>query len=181
MTRYKVQILNIVVLVVCLILGQTAMPAYAYDIDGSRLKLDAEINSSMAVVHIIVSKEAYPEEVQKVKDAERQAAKQRLIDGVENTTIKLATLRQEGSISLKWKKSAGYRVDYYEVFRSKKKSSGYGVMPFYTTDSAAKTTYKNTKWLHKGWRYYYKVRGVRIIDGEKYYTQWSNKSWRTAL
>lgn len=125
--------------------------------------------------------QAYPEEVQKVKDAERQAAKQRLIDGVENTTIKLATLRQEGSISLKWKKSAGYRVDYYEVFRSKKKSSGYGVVPFYTTDSAAKTTYKNTKWLHKGWRYYYKVRGVRIIDGEKYYTQWSNKSWRTAL
>ncbi len=129
----------------------------------------------------VFSGEVYPEEIQKVKDAEKQAAKQKLIDNVENTVIKLTTSRQEGSISLKWKKSAGYKVDYYEVFRSKKRNSGYGVKPFYTTNSATKTTYKNTKWLHKGWRYYYKVRGVRIIDGKKYYTQWSNKSWRTAI
>ena len=110
-----------------------------------------------------------------------EAKKQALIDGVENTTIKLTSSRGDGFIKLNWKKSAGYKVDYYEVFRSKKKSSGYGVTPFYTTSNASKVSYKNTKWLHKGWRYYYKVRGVRVIDGKKYYTKWSNKSWRTAI
>lgn len=129
----------------------------------------------------ILGGKAYPDEIQKVKDAEQQSAKQKLIDGVENTTIKLTTSRTKGSIKLNWKKSAGYKVDYYQVFRSVKKNSGYGTKAFYTTGSGTKTSYKNTKSLKAGRCYYYKVRGVRIIDGEKYYTQWSNKSWRTAI
>ena len=72
----------------------------------------------------------------------------------------------------------GYRIDYYEVFRSTKRYSGYTKKPFYTTNLDKKTTYTNTGSLQKGTRYYYKVRGVRTIDGEKCYTQWSNKAWR---
>jgi len=105
---------------------------------------------------------------------------QKTIRGVEATTIKLTTTRGKGYIRLSWKKSAGYKVDYYEVHRSLKKNSGYGTKPFYKTSSGSKTTYKNTKSLKSGTRYYFKVRGVRIIDGKKYYTQYSNKSWRTA-
>ena len=71
-------------------------------------------------------------------------------------------------------------MGYYEVFRSTKKNSGYGTKPFYTTSTGNKTYYKNTKSLKAGTRYYFKVRGVRVIDGKKYYTQWSNKTYKTA-
>ncbi len=100
--------------------------------------------------------------------------------GVKDTTIKLSSsLTSAGKVRLTWKKSAGYRVDYYEVFRSTKKSSGYTSTPFYTTQDGTKTTYTNTKSLKKGNTYYYKVRGVRTIDGKKYYTNYSTKAWRT--
>ena len=112
--------------------------------------------------------------------SEEYAAKlDRIKSGVEATTIRLQSAHTaKGNIKLTWRKSPGYRVDYYEVFRSTKRYSGYTKKPFYTTTFDKKTTYTNTGSLQKGTRYYYKVRGVRTIDGEKYYTQWSNKAWR---
>ena len=40
-------------------------------------------------------------------------------------------------------------------------------------------TTKNTKNLTDGVKYYYRLRGVCEIDGEKYYTPWSNQAIRT--
>lgn len=100
--------------------------------------------------------------------------------GVQSTTIDMSSsLTEKGKIRIDWDKSPGYRVDYYEVFRSTKKSSGYGTKAYYTTSGASKTYYVNTKGLEPGNTYYYKVRGVRLVDGKKIYTKWSNKSWRT--
>ena len=62
-----------------------------------------------------------------------------------------------------------------EIFRSTKRNSGYGKKPIYTT---TKNAYYNTA-VKKGTRYYYKVRGFVIIDGQKYYTDWSLKAIRT--
>lgn len=104
----------------------------------------------------------------------------RIISGVKATKIKASSSVSKGAITIKWKKSKGFKVDYYQVFRSKKKNSGYSTKPFYTTKSGTQKSYKNTKKLMKGTRYYYKVRGVRIVEGKKVFTQWSNKTWRVA-
>ena len=107
-------------------------------------------------------------------------AQQRLVKGVQNTTIALKSkLTKKGKIRLTWTKSKGYKLDRFEIYRSVKKNSGYGKKAFFTTKNGKTVKYLNTKSLKKGKTYYYKLRGVRIIGGKKYYTQWSNKTWRT--
>ena len=108
---------------------------------------------------------------------------EKLTAGVQATKLTARSEKTSKGIKITWTKSRGYKVDYYEVFRSTKRYSGYGKAAFYTTKNAenpAKTWYVNTKDLKSGTRYYYKVRGVRMLDGEKVYTQWSTKAWRIA-
>ena len=120
------------------------------------------------------------EEADKILAEQEKARLSRIKAGVKATTIKAWSSAKKNSITVKWKKSAGYKVDYYQVFRSTKKNSGYGKKAFYTTKKGTQRSYKNTKALKKGTRYYYKVRGVRKIDGGKVYTKWSNKAVRIA-
>lgn len=106
--------------------------------------------------------------------------KAKLVKGVQNTTIVLKSkLTKDGKILLTWTKSKGYKVDRFEVYRSIKKNSAYGTKAFFTTKNGSAAKYLNTKNLKAGRTYYYKVRGVRIIDGKKYYTEYSSKAWRS--
>ena len=106
----------------------------------------------------------------------------KIIKGVKNTTITLKSkLTKKNKILLTWKKAKGYKVDRFEIYRSVKKNSGYGKKSFFVTKNGDVSTYLNTKNLRTGKTYYYKLRGVRVIDGEKHYTRWSNKAWRTVL
>lgn len=110
------------------------------------------------------------------------SSKDKIIQGVQNTKIQITkTVSNKSGIRICFKKSKGYSVDYYEVFRKTGKSGKFGKKAFYQTrKGGAAGEYKNTKSLKKGTRYYYKVRGVRVIDGKKYYTQWSKTFYRTA-
>lgn len=106
----------------------------------------------------------------------------KIIKGVKNTTITLKSkLTKKNKILLTWKKAKGYKVDRFEIYRSVKKNSGYGKKSFFVTKNGDVLSYLNTKNLKAGKTYYYKLRGVRVIDGEKHYTRWSNKAWRTVL
>ena len=81
------------------------------------------------------------------------------------------------AVKITWHNEDGKMMDFdgVEIYRSTKRNSGYGKKPLYTT---TKNAYYNTA-IKKGTKYYYKVRGFVIIDGQKYYTDWSTKAWRT--
>ena len=103
----------------------------------------------------------------------KPADNKRIIKGVKNTEIELEiTVNKDGNIVIKWKKSKGYRVDGFEILRAVKKNGKYSKI--YTTKSGKASRIINAKNLKDGKRYYYKVRGVRTIDGKKYYTEWSD-------
>lgn len=103
----------------------------------------------------------------------KPADNKHIIRGVKNTEIELEiTVNKDGNIVIKWKKSKGYRVDSFEILRAVKKNGKYSKI--YTTKSGKASRIINAKNLKDGKRYYYKVRGVRTIDGKKYYTEWSD-------
>lgn len=154
------------------------------DEDGSYVKMEGKKNADGTYTFITGHFSTYAvmtaEEADKVIAEQEKAKNDRLKAGVKATNIKASSAVKKEAITIKWKKSYGYKVDYFQVFRSTKKNSGYGTKAFYTTKKGTQKSYKNTKKLKKGTRYYYKVRGVRKINGKNVYTRYSNKVWRTA-
>lgn len=75
----------------------------------------------------------------------------------------------------------GLSTDFFdgiEIYRSTKRYNGYGKKPIFVTKSG-KSSYYNTA-IKSGTKYYYRVRGFVIIDGQKHYTDYSLKAIRTA-
>ena len=106
-------------------------------------------------------------------DAYEKAQKTRkTIAGVKKTSVKLTMKSLKNKIKISWSKSKGYKVDAYEVYRAASKNGKYSKL--YTTKKSNAKGYTNSKKLNRGKTYFYKVRGVRTIDGKIYYTKWSN-------
>ena len=80
------------------------------------------------------------------------------------------------AIKITWYGQNGNEVKYdgVEIYRSTKRNTGYGKKPIYVSKSGV---YYNTS-IKLGTKYYYRVRGFREIDGQKYYTNWSLKAFR---
>ena len=96
---------------------------------------------------------------------------------------KLVTMKNgKKAVRITWYNRNGEMMEFdgVEIFRSTKRNSGYGKKPFYATKgSNTKGYYINTKDVKVGTTYYYRVRGYVIIDGQKYYTDYSLKAIRT--
>ena len=91
---------------------------------------------------------------------------------------KLVTMKNgKKAVRITWYNQNGEMMDFdgVEIFRSTKRNSGYGKKPIFTSVTGK---YYNTA-IKKGTKYYYKVRGFVIIDGQKYYTDYSLKAIRT--
>ena len=96
-------------------------------------------------------------------------------DAVKALKITARSTAKKGSITVKWSVVGEADIDGYQIWKSKKANSGYK-KAFTTT----KKSYKNSKGLKKGTRYYYKVRAYKVIDGKNVYSDWSNKANRKA-
>ena len=113
-------------------------------------------------------------------DAE-EALGENAIAAVEALKITASSVAKKGSITVKWTVKGDTSVaDGFQVYRSLKMNSGFGTKAFFTTTDNTKRTYKNTKSLKKGTRYYYKIRAYKVVDGKTYYSDWSNKAYRIA-
>lgn len=86
---------------------------------------------------------------------------------IRSTVIKGKAKGQKRYIRLKLKKK-GAKVTKYQIFRSTKKKGKYKKIA-----ETKKLVYKDKKKLRRGRRYYYKVRGYRVVNGKKVYTKWS--------
>jgi methionine-rich copper-binding protein CopC len=149
--------------------AQVAAARAAYDALTKAQKSTVKSNGYLAKLEKLENAIA---EAEKIAAAEKNA---KITAGVKATTVKASAKVSKGKITLTWKKSAGYKVDGYKVYRSTKKSSGYKVIA-----KTTKLTVKNTKSLKKGTRYYYKVRGYRVVDGKTVYTKYSTVISRVA-
>ena len=95
---------------------------------------------------------------------------------VKELKITARSSAKKGSITVKWTvKGDASAADGYQVWKSTKQSKGYK-----KAITTTKKSYKNTKGLKKGTRYYYKVRAYKVVDGKKVYSDWSNKAYRVA-
>ena len=107
--------------------------------------------------------------------------KDRLINSVESLkVVKNHSSAGKGWIKIEWSTTGDDgAVAGYEIYKSTKKNSGYKYA--FTTKNPANKWYKNTAGLDVYKRqYYYKVRAFVEIDGQKYYSDWSNKAYRYA-
>ena len=104
---------------------------------------------------------------------------------VDDTKIKVESSSTKVSgkkaIKLSWTVS-GEKLDGFEIYKSTKKSN---IQYYYYNCTVTKfkngdkRTYTNSKNLKPGKKYYFAVRGYKIIDGTKYYTPFSNIVYRT--
>ena len=143
-------------------------------------KANADIKNAKTEAEVKAIEEAAQAEIDKILTTEEKAIVAAL-DNVEKrdfaTKSKVIT-RKGGKkvIRLTWTAPDGVDVDGYEIFRSTKKNSGFGTKPYFETTN---TSYTNTKNLKSGKTYYYKVRAFVVINGERVYTDYSMKAFRT--
>ena len=117
--------------------------------------------------------------VKALSDEEKQAIIDKYTAGLAKTEIiNVKATATTKKVKLTWEKSSsGYAVDAYQIWRSAKKSSGY--KKFFTTSDATKCTYTNNKDITKNTTYWYKVRGVRTIQGKLLYTPFTKIQVKT--
>ncbi len=142
-------------------------------------KAAADIKNAKTEEEVKAIREAAQAEIDKVLTTEEKA-QIKAVASVDKEIFKAKSryfkLKGKRAIKITWNVPNGMNFDGFEIYRSTKKFSGFGKTPYFTT---TKTNYINSKDLVKGKTYYYRVRAFVIINGEKFYTDYSTKAFRT--
>lgn len=110
---------------------------------------------------------------EKIAELEAALENAKITAGVKATKVTTTTKAAKGSVKVSWKKSGSYDVDSYRIYRASSKDGTYKlVKEVKGTETSVKLS---TKSLKTGKTYYYKVRGVKTIDGKKVYTSYSSQ------
>ena len=117
--------------------------------------------------------------VSAIDEAEKAEKKAAIIEGIEKTTItSVRATVLSNQVKVEWKKkSTGYDVDYYQVYRSTRQTSGF--KKIYTTKDSKEKSVINFRDVNPDTTYWYKIRGVREIDGKLIYTPYTKISVKT--
>lgn len=89
---------------------------------------------------------------------------------------KFVKVKGKRTVKLTWTSTGNMKLDGYEIRRSLKKTGGKTVK---FSVKATNKKYSDSKSLKKGKKYYYKIRGYKVVEGKKIYTAWSNRASRT--
>ncbi len=142
-------------------------------------KAEADIKAAKTEDEVKAIKDAAQAEIEKILTSEEKA-QIAAVKGVKSDVFKakskLTKLNGKRAVKITWNVPKGMKIDGYEIFRSTERYSGFGTEPYFTT---TKTSYTNNKDLKPGKTYYYKVRGYVLVNGEKIYTGFSTKAFRT--
>ena len=154
-------------------------------------KLISKLTTNSSIEDILAAKEAYDKltgsqqrEIAESYSFKLDLMRIMLIDSVESLKVvknhsTAGKTNGKSWIKIMWSTQGDdSAVQGYEIYKSTKKNSGYKYA--FTTKNPENKWYKNTAGLKKGTRYYYKVRAFIEVDGEKYYSDWSNKAYRKA-
>lgn len=146
------------------------------DENGMMHKVDGQLNADGTYTFSTGHFSTYS--VMSEEDAEAAIAEQK--EAVKAAKFKLRsqivkTKSGKKAIRITWTNPTDIKFDGVEIYRSTKKNIGYGKKPIYVSKS---DKYINTA-VKFGKKYYYKVRAFVTIDGEKVYTDYSYKAYRT--
>jgi len=142
----------------------------------------SKLTTASSIKDILAAKEAYDalsgsqqRKIAKAYPYKVAMLNDRIIESVESLKIKTSTKLYKGSkIRVKWTVNGdASAIDGYQVYKSTKAQKNYKFM-----GKTKKSYMDNKKGLKKGTRYFYKVRAFVEIDGQKYYSDWSNKGNR---
>ena len=135
----------------------------------------ADVDAAFDAYKALTNRQKY--KVDKETNYAVETIKAKLINATKALKIKTSTklYTKFNKVRVNWKVVDGdtAAIDGYQVYKSTKAQKNYKYM-----GKTKKSYMDNKKNLKKGTRYYYKVRAYVEIDGQKYYSDWSNKGNR---
>ena len=157
--------------------SETYDTAEAAEVKAIKEQAEKDIAAATTVAEVNKIKAEAEAEIEAIPTAAEKAEK-KAVQSITSKNLKAKSkkIKKNGktAVKLTWNAPSGVKLDGYVIYRSTKKST-LGKKAY---DTTTKTSYTNAKYLKKGNTYYYKVKGYKVINGEKVYTGTSTRAYQ---